>query len=786
MGTADVVGLLCLLTCGVTVQALAGEEGVWGEVLTLDCEGRLHFLSNSPAAVSFDLSDASATHEFWVQKLLERARERCEVSDTVLKTLLPTLEWALSFVADAAQGPRRLPCDEPDADARQHNAFLPLLPNAKEGSAGIVAPKSCSEATIASGEGCLMQYFVDPGLMPSTRLQAAIDSCPERKHAFFLSITAAGTGATTLLKPCDAETDCGGAVCSPLPGFENLGTQDATLRSYLSDLFLFDLGLDRPSCVAQGGDIDFIHELKDFLLASFFAADGTARANSSRATFCGADVIGRFPHYFPDCSSSFAPLHCNGLSEWDGVLPSGTHALSSSRKSGEVFARSFFRLPFDSGSGNSSTGHPVFAMRGALGAAFLQLSDGLGVSMVLPNINDVLQWGSRLLKEIQDCRADGSVLTSTQFFSRFVPFRPEFLFARYSALTSAFDWGKPMRDPLNRGRLNPAPGGLRMPDSCSLGSWIAGGSSGQTSRCTVLYTGLMDLFAGSDLNLTMAVSDGGSGVALPDVELRCVGLHCSLLSNVTFCSASQDCAGGTTCEDLVFGKAYSGLRLSSKDLVGDMLWNTAHRISSGCCSARCDVSEPWISPVCSSLDFLRNLHEWLGMLSGAESYFHSTANMPGALRVCSVSPTALDQRWSVSQIIRSGPVYWIRGLVSPEASARKFAGQEMAAALHESTHSNMVTSRLTTTHSMADAVGLGPWLLLMCIGAAALAGGLLVRSWHVNRWGRWRTADVSSVHKAHVQSGQACSGHVTLLEALVLNREDPAAAPCGKTPACDR
>ena len=30
MGTADVVGLLCLLTCGVTVQALAGERGRLG------------------------------------------------------------------------------------------------------------------------------------------------------------------------------------------------------------------------------------------------------------------------------------------------------------------------------------------------------------------------------------------------------------------------------------------------------------------------------------------------------------------------------------------------------------------------------------------------------------------------------------------------------------------------------------------------------------------------------------------------------------------------------------
>lgn len=88
--------------------------------------------------------------------------------------------------------------------------------------------------------------------------------------------------------PCDAESDCGGAVCSPLPGFENLGGQDATLRSYLSDLNLFDLGLDRLSCVVQGGGIDFIHELKDFLLANFF--EQCAQGSNSLGQACSGHV----------------------------------------------------------------------------------------------------------------------------------------------------------------------------------------------------------------------------------------------------------------------------------------------------------------------------------------------------------------------------------------------------------------------------------------------------------------------------------------------------------------
>jgi hypothetical protein len=83
------------------------------------------------------------------------------------------------------------------------------------------------------------------------------------------------------------------------------------------------------------------------------------------------------------------------------VLPSGNDVLAHGRKSGVIFERSFFRLPW----GNRGSDKPIFALRGALGAAFLQLSDGLGVSVVMPNVNKVLVWMSSLVKRIQDCRA---------------------------------------------------------------------------------------------------------------------------------------------------------------------------------------------------------------------------------------------------------------------------------------------------------------------------------------------------------------------------------------------
>jgi hypothetical protein len=312
--------LLVILACGGATSALQVEQGVLGELLTLDCEGRLHLLGNSPVAVSLDLRDGSAAHEFWVQKLLERAIERCaSASDTALKTLLPTLEWALQYIVDPAARKQRVPpCDDPppwspDPNSERPSAFLPLLPHPSAQSyAGLVAPSTCSLDTLSSGKGCLMQYTVDTAVLPDTRLQAALDSCPGRKHAFFLSITVAGSGATTFMRPCDADADCGSAACSPIPWFAP-ATQDATLQKFLFDHFLFDPALDRPACAAQKGDVDPVREGKEFLLANFFGDNEQA---SSVATFCGAGILGlrSLSQAFPDCSSTLAPLSCSRLS----------------------------------------------------------------------------------------------------------------------------------------------------------------------------------------------------------------------------------------------------------------------------------------------------------------------------------------------------------------------------------------------------------------------------------------------------------------------------------------
>ena len=166
---ACAVGLLCLVTC-LAVHALEVEQGVWGELLTLDCEGRLHLLANSLSAVSVDLGDASEAHEFWVDKFMERARERCAVSDPVLKTVLPTLEWALNWIVDPATDRQPLPCDE-QTQPNQPSVFLSWLPCPDaRGSAGIVAASTCSKDTLSNGKGCLLEYEMDPKKLPNTRL----------------------------------------------------------------------------------------------------------------------------------------------------------------------------------------------------------------------------------------------------------------------------------------------------------------------------------------------------------------------------------------------------------------------------------------------------------------------------------------------------------------------------------------------------------------------------------------------------------------------------------------
>jgi hypothetical protein len=93
------------------------------------------------------------------------------------------------------------------------------------------------------------------------------------------------------------------------------------------------------------------------------------------------------------------------LSTHPGNLSSGTSVLSPSRKSGDLFGRAFFRPPFSSAAdpGQNASGVPLMGVRGQQGGAFLQLSDGLGFSMVAPSAQRVLEWGLDLLKRIQVC-----------------------------------------------------------------------------------------------------------------------------------------------------------------------------------------------------------------------------------------------------------------------------------------------------------------------------------------------------------------------------------------------
>jgi len=146
------LSVLCASAAASTVEpGMQTEEGVFGELLTLDCRGRLHLLANSPLALSFDLSDGSAAHEFWIDKILERARDRCSASDSWLKTLLPTVEWALSWV-DPTGRHATLPCEVPG-----QQAFLPFLPYPAADQRVLNVPSSCSFKSLAAGEGCLFQ-----------------------------------------------------------------------------------------------------------------------------------------------------------------------------------------------------------------------------------------------------------------------------------------------------------------------------------------------------------------------------------------------------------------------------------------------------------------------------------------------------------------------------------------------------------------------------------------------------------------------------------------------------
>mmetsp|Transcript_1690 Transcript_1690/g.3819 ORF Transcript_1690/g.3819 Transcript_1690/m.3819 type:complete len:807 (-) Transcript_1690:397-2817(-) len=701
-GLAVLLLLLCQQACATPLgseetplgsEELSMQPGVWGEILTLDCEGKLHLAPNSPFALSLDLADLKTANDFWMDKVLQRARDRCPAAQAshLKAILLPSLEYVINtFLTGNSTRVSSLPCpglNQGDA------AFQPWIPSLLEGAfravrlASVDAPATCSLATLAAGQGCLLQYHSQ--VLADTTVFVAADACPNSPHTPFLSVSLSGAGALSFLKPCDAAAECGGLECSPIRGFLEGAYPDSELQQHLARLSLFDSRSDDPQCAASNGRVDPVAEVKAFLLASFF---GGGAPRSSRATLCGASLLAPLPlqAWFPDCAKTSAgSIRCAGLGAWDGALPGGGSALSEARKSGLLFAASFFRPAFSAPDGTSK----VFGVRGKEGAAFVQLSDRLGLALVLPNLHHTLSALTSILKRVQDCRGDGSALTWTQFFTRFAVWRPEFVLARFSALGASLNLGKPLSDILSRLRAMRY-GRLLTPSSCSYERWVS------TGQCAALYVGFLDLIAGADLELLANVTAPplhalSSAIAAEeavqlDMDVACRGEHCALAARNSFCrdatptpgAADQgeggQCGRGLSCQDLVFDARYArALHLALRDPVGDVLWRSAE--GQGCCSqagtGAFGCEEMRAGAACGPLQWRRDLHHYLASLLVPPTSDPPADPQPSSsLALCSFDPAAVNCAWArtqlrvVSRPPAAEPIWALAGLLDANAT----------------------------------------------------------------------------------------------------------------------
>jgi hypothetical protein len=303
--------------------------------------------------------------------------------------------------------------------------------------------------------------------------------------------------------------------------------------------------------------------------------------------------------------------------------------------------------------------------------------------VVIPYANRVLSFLGGLIKAIQDCRGSGTPLNLQQLYARFLWWRPEFLLAKFTYLTTEFNWGKPMRDPLNHGRRDPSPSGLVMPSTCSFDKWV----SQSTYTCKAMYVGLIYLFAASNLEITGQVTDASrnTDVQLVDIDVRCIGSQCSVLSNATFCRGDADCRHmNLGCQDITYDYARGSSGWGVTDVVGELLWGDTCRSGYG-------SYYTYNTALCSVLEFRRNMHEWITSLvqiptagtraprsqsknapkshgssntnTNAHSLSENCAAPSAALALCMVDPTTINAGWTQSLISRSGDAFRVFGLL---------------------------------------------------------------------------------------------------------------------------
>jgi hypothetical protein len=204
----------------------------FSDLVTLDCQGGLHFASNTFAEANADVSQIVAIIDKSLTLMQSHAMELCPALTDAQMEQFVTPDMAMMFARmemgdvdfDAEVKTFRDTCPnyaDPLNTVKLSSEYMESMtqqlfsrnPKEEEAAGDVVAtlrkivPPSCTYERYSTRKGCSMQLPMDDlGVI----LQATLAQCPESRIPY-VSIKCAGEGCVDVLKTCDSDDACGGS-----------------------------------------------------------------------------------------------------------------------------------------------------------------------------------------------------------------------------------------------------------------------------------------------------------------------------------------------------------------------------------------------------------------------------------------------------------------------------------------------------------------------------------------------------------------------------------------------
>nr|BAK02668.1 predicted protein [Hordeum vulgare subsp. vulgare] len=534
----QVSSLLLLLFVSLSVQ-----NGIWNELFTMDCNGGIHIASSSGFAMHVQTQLLNISTYLATESIKSAVNCKCPIGNSITeadfeRNFAPTAGAALYvFQGDQQVAPPSCITNNFERGASTIDFMEMELPS------------SCSLAGWESGSPCYAQYNV-PSL--SLQLQLAIDRCPS-SYLPYISATCAGAGCSTLLQPCNTDSDCGTLQCHNLRS-ESQVDFFTDIFTTLQDMYLYDDDDTYPGCYPVSSVVNYVAQYVYSLYSTTTApAFGDWKV-------CGLDPYNttNIENDFDSCttettdintacaiSDEYYDVSCTNLQSWTGILSDGSSSVAANRKDGTFFFPTPLALP----AADLPTDGALPIIGGTCDGIYSFMGQqNYGLTFKFDTRNMVNAFGT-FVSNVESCRT-GNTLNADQLRSLFgmwsldfwlyglaAPEQPSL--TTRSTFQDIFDFdaddGKEDSEGIAFGRLE-------MPSTCTLEYLQANG------QCSLKWSGLGDLLT-LDITIRLRLRTCGQNAA-PEFYVECEGTDCQHLINPTLCDTNADCPTSLICKPL--------------------------------------------------------------------------------------------------------------------------------------------------------------------------------------------------------------------------------------------